>query len=105
MTALLYGLVFLTSASRELKKIDAKPRRLLGEAILGLRHDPRPAGSKKLVGRDAYRLRAGMAIGTMIRPIHRVVVDAVRAAPDKEVSQIGANRSRGESSRGRRDAS
>lgn len=48
------------SAKRELRKLPDPARRRILEAVEGLYEDPRPPGSKKLVGvENAYRIRVG----------------------------------------------
>lgn len=50
----------LRSAQRQLAKIDRQDRHRIITAIRGLASDPRPAGSKKLSGRLAWRIRVGV---------------------------------------------
>ena len=50
----------LRSAQRQLAKIDRKDRHRIITAIRGLASDQRPAGSKKLSGRPAWRIRVGV---------------------------------------------
>ncbi len=46
-------------AQKQLAKVDEPMRSRLVEALRGLRHDPRPAGAKKLSGREGWRIRVG----------------------------------------------
>jgi mRNA interferase RelE/StbE len=46
-------------ALRELRDLPVDARRRLVEAIDDLADNPRPAGSRKLVGKDGYRVRKG----------------------------------------------
>ncbi|MBU4272169.1 MAG: type II toxin-antitoxin system RelE/ParE family toxin [Planctomycetes bacterium] len=50
----------LRSVQRQLAKIDRQDRPRIITAIRGLASDPRPAGSKKLSGRPAWRIRVGV---------------------------------------------
>lgn len=48
------------SAKKELKKLPDQARHRILAAVEGLQEDPRPPGSKKLVGvEQTYRLRVG----------------------------------------------
>jgi mRNA interferase RelE/StbE len=54
-----YRVEFSTAARRELEDLPAQMVERLLRAIRGLRDTPRPRGSKKLVGSEAYRIRVG----------------------------------------------
>jgi mRNA interferase RelE/StbE len=54
-----YAVRILRSAQRQLAKVDRETRSRIIFAVQGLAHDPRPHGSKKLTGRDAWRIRVG----------------------------------------------
>ncbi|MCK0115840.1 mRNA interferase RelE/StbE [Isoptericola sp. CG 20/1183] len=54
-----YRLEIQRRALKELGKLDAQVRRRISAAIDQLAGDPRPSGCKKLVGRDAWRIRVG----------------------------------------------
>ena len=53
-----YQVDFKKSASKALDDIPAYDRQRILEAIVGLRANPRPAGCKKLSGRDGWRIRS-----------------------------------------------
>lgn len=46
-------------AAKEVEALPLKERRRIVERIRALGDDPRPSSSKKLSGREAYRLRQG----------------------------------------------
>lgn len=55
-------MVVSSAAERDLKLLARKNRQDYGRvltAICALTEDPRPPGSRKLSGRDAYRVRVG----------------------------------------------
>lgn len=55
-----YEVLIKPSARKELEAVGLKrDRQRLVEAILALAEDPRPAGCRKLSGRDKYRIRCG----------------------------------------------
>jgi len=54
-----YKISILRQAQKQLAKIPANDYKKVKQAILDLAHDPRPQGSKKLKGRDGWRLRQG----------------------------------------------
>lgn len=54
-----YTLLIKKSARKQLGKIPGKDQERIIAAIRLLAHDPRPAGSKKLTGREAWRIRSG----------------------------------------------
>lgn len=54
-----YSLFILPRAQRELASLDAQEREKVRKAILGLQENPRPAQSRKLAGRDGWRMRVG----------------------------------------------
>jgi mRNA interferase RelE/StbE len=54
-----YTVEFTTAAARQVKKLPVQTRIRLGNAIKALVDDPRPPGSKKLSGRNAWRIRVG----------------------------------------------
>lgn len=49
----------LPPAAKQLSRLDPPIRRRVGDAIAALADNPRPHGSKKLVGVDAWRIRVG----------------------------------------------
>ncbi|MBU6516099.1 MAG: type II toxin-antitoxin system RelE/ParE family toxin [Acidobacteriota bacterium] len=54
-----YRIEFRPAALRELRKIDRSTQPRIQGAIALLSQDPRPPASRKLRGRDGYRLRVG----------------------------------------------
>ncbi|WP_446011582.1 type II toxin-antitoxin system RelE family toxin [Candidatus Electrothrix sp.] len=49
----------LRSAQKQIRKIDQKDQSRIIAVIASLAEQPRPAGSKKLSGRPAWRIRIG----------------------------------------------
>ena len=54
-----YSVRVQRSAAREIEAVPRKDRERIIERIRTLSDDPRPPGSKKLSGREAYRIRQG----------------------------------------------
>jgi mRNA interferase RelE/StbE len=54
-----YQLAILRRAVKELARLPEKDRRRIEIDIEALAATPRPHGSKKLTGRDGYRIRSG----------------------------------------------
>jgi len=54
-----YAIEIRPAAFRALKRIDPQYRKRIQTAITMLGRDPRPPASKKLRGRDGYRVRVG----------------------------------------------
>ena len=54
-----YTIEILSSAQKRLAKIEAQDRGRIIDAIRELADDPHPAGSRKLSGRSAWRIRIG----------------------------------------------
>ena len=54
-----YAVEILRSAQKQLGRVDRQDRPQLISAIRNLSDHPRPRGSKKLSGRDAWRIRVG----------------------------------------------
>ena len=55
-----YDVFIKPSALKELETVDSKKnRQRIVRAIRSLAEDPRPAGCRKLSGKDKYRLRSG----------------------------------------------
>lgn len=55
-----YDVFIKPSALKELEAVDSKKdRQRIVRAIRSLAEDPRPAGCRKLSGRDKYRVRSG----------------------------------------------
>ena len=55
----MYSLFFSPSARRDYKKLPHAIIKNVNSAIDALKSSPRPAGSKKLTNRNAYRIRIG----------------------------------------------
>ncbi|HEX4139593.1 MAG TPA: type II toxin-antitoxin system RelE/ParE family toxin [Candidatus Methylacidiphilales bacterium] len=53
-----YQVEFKKSASKALDGIPVYDRQRILEAIVGLKTNPRPAGCKKLSGREGWRIRS-----------------------------------------------
>lgn len=76
-----YRIEFARSAERDLRRIDRQIVPRIVSAIAVLETDPRPPGTKKLVGADrTYRLRVGdyRVIYTVGDSIFIVSVDRIR---------------------------
>ena len=54
-----YNLFIKKSAEKEIRRLPEKERKRVVERILMLKENPRPLGSEKLRGDDAFRLRQG----------------------------------------------
>ncbi len=54
-----YRLVIKPSAGKELERLDDQVLRRVDAAILKLKENPQPQGSKKLTGVPLYRIRVG----------------------------------------------
>lgn len=54
-----YSIEFRPSALRTLRKLDSEQQARIRGAIIILAQDPRPPGSRKLPGREGYRVRVG----------------------------------------------
>ena len=54
-----YAIDVLRSAQKRLAKLSPQDQDRIVAAIAGLSEAPRPAGSQKLTGRDAMRIRVG----------------------------------------------
>ena len=54
-----YTAVLSKKAQKQLDKLSDNIAEPILEAIAGLEENPRPAGYKKLKGRDGYRIRTG----------------------------------------------
>ena len=54
-----YKISILRKAQKQLAKIPASDYKKVKQAILDLAKDPRPPGSKKLKGRQGWRIRQG----------------------------------------------
>jgi mRNA interferase RelE/StbE len=54
-----YKISIRRKAQKQLAKIPASDYKKIKQAILDLTQDPRPSGSKKLKGRQGWRIRQG----------------------------------------------
>jgi mRNA interferase RelE/StbE len=54
-----WTLLILPPAAKQIAKLDKNIGKRISEAITALGGNPRPPGSKKLVGVDAWRIRIG----------------------------------------------
>ena len=54
-----YRVLILPAADKTLRRIHPQERPRIRGAIALLAHDPRPPASRKLSGRDAFRVRVG----------------------------------------------
>jgi len=54
-----YSVEILRSAQKQLRKIDRQDQSRIITVIASLADHPRPAGSKKMSGRPAWRIRIG----------------------------------------------
>lgn len=77
-----YRILIRRTAEKEIERVPDAPRRAVVRRIRALGADPRPPGSQKLAGRDAYRIRHGdyrvvytiddtRRIVTIVRVAHR----------------------------------
>ncbi len=56
---MIYAISILRRAQRELAGLPQEPYMRVRDAIRELAEEPRPNGSKKLVGRSGWRIRVG----------------------------------------------
>jgi mRNA interferase RelE/StbE len=54
-----YTILILPSAQKQLSKLSNAIATRIEDKMMELEQDPRPAGCKKLKGRDAWRIRIG----------------------------------------------
>ena len=54
-----YEIRILHSAEKEMEKLPAVVHNRISNRILSFENNPRPRGTKKISGRDEYRLRVG----------------------------------------------
>jgi len=73
------------AAAKELGRLPKQDTRRILRRIDGLRQDPRPPGSVKLAGRDAYRIRQGDYRIIYTIDSHRVIVEVIRVGHRGEV--------------------
>jgi mRNA interferase RelE/StbE len=79
-----YRVLIQRTAEKEIERLPVAIRRRVIERIGALASDPRPHGSKKLSGEDAYRIRQGdhRIVYTINDAIVTVVVVRVRHRAD-----------------------
>ena len=76
-----YAVCFRRSAEKDLRKLDAAPRRRVLRSIDALVSNPRPVGCRKLYGSEnAYRIRIGdyRVIYTVDDDVLVVAIERVR---------------------------
>jgi mRNA interferase RelE/StbE len=78
-----YSLFILRRAQKELSELPVESYERVKQAIQGLGDDPRPAGSKKLTGREGWRIRVGDS---------RVIYEVDDASASVAVLHIGHRR-------------
>jgi len=54
-----YEVLILRAAEKEMDKLPTALHHRLSQTLLSLGENPRPRGSRKLTGREEYRLRVG----------------------------------------------
>ncbi len=72
------------SAEREIRGLAQPQRSRIVARIRSLAEEPRPAGSRKLAGRDAYRLRVGALRVIYTVADDQLIVEVVRVAHRRE---------------------
>lgn len=81
-----YRVEFTTAAAKQIRKLDPPIRRRVLAAISLLEENPRPTGSKKLVGeQSAWRVRIGDYRVIYDIEDDQLTVTVVRAAHRREV--------------------
>jgi mRNA interferase RelE/StbE len=83
-----YEVDFTTSAAKELRKLERSLQKRIIKKIEALAENPRPSGSKRLVGSDYdYRIRIGDY--RVVYEVHdgKLIVLIVRVRHRKEVYQ------------------
>ena len=80
-----YEIWIKKSAEKEIRVIPSPHCRRLIDPIRALAENPRPAGSAKLAGRDAWRLRVGVYRVIYTIEDDRLVVEVVKVAHRREV--------------------
>jgi mRNA interferase RelE/StbE len=78
-----YGVLILRRSQKELADLPRADYVRVRDAVAALADDPRPAGCKKLVGRDGWRIRSGD---------YRVIYEIDDAAAKVTVLHIGHRR-------------
>ena len=82
-----HSIEWTAPAARELRKLDRPVQRRIAMAVTALGSDPRPAGSKAMVGHPAGVMRIRVSDYRVVYQIEddRVLVTVVRVAPRREV--------------------
>ena len=80
-----YTVLILPSAQKQLNKLPNAIATRIEDKMMELEQDPRPAGCKKLKGRDAWRIRIGDY--RVIYEIHdgRLIVTVITIGHRREV--------------------
>ncbi len=55
----MYQLVIRPMARKDIERLSLQMQERVLEAVLALREEPRPPGTKKLLGLEGYRIRIG----------------------------------------------
>jgi mRNA interferase RelE/StbE len=73
------------SVRKELEELDDETFLRIAAAIHHLRENPRPAGVKKLIGQDAYRIRIGdyRILYTVDDKTREVRIEAIRKRDER----------------------
>jgi mRNA interferase RelE/StbE len=81
-----YKVLIKPSALKEIESIPLKrDRQRIVERIERLSEDPRPTGSKKLSGQEAYRIRQGRYRVVYTIADGELIVDVIRVGHRKDV--------------------
>ena len=81
-----YQILYRASVKRDMRRLDAPTAQRVDAAILALADDPRPAGCKKLAGKnDLWRLRVGAHRIVYQIQDDRLIVLVVRVAHRQDV--------------------
>ena len=80
-----YRVVITKKATKAIQALPATARHRVADAILALAEDPRPAGCKKLVGADQWRIRVGDYRILYMVSDGELLVTVVRVAHRREV--------------------
>jgi mRNA interferase RelE/StbE len=73
------------SAAKELHRLPKADTRRILRRIDGLKHDPRPAGSEKLAGQNAYRIRQGGYRIIYLIDNGRIIIEVIRVGHRSDV--------------------
>ncbi|MDY0081450.1 MAG: type II toxin-antitoxin system RelE/ParE family toxin [Ignavibacteriaceae bacterium] len=81
----MYKIEILSSADKNLRRINSKDREKIALGISKLSNNPRPHGSKKLKGSEFYRLRIGDYRVIYLIKDNRLIVVVVRIGHRREI--------------------